>query len=577
MRFHIFSKLIIIVYIVLLVYDSKALAQNQLEWLKSLNNPELYTITTENGELKRIKPKNSDISWVKNFTETDAALGDTVADLVIDLRYSDIFRDTLKYKYWKDVPFYSWRKMVIADANKNLRREVYGRYYDHLNKTNNCRIDEYQFDSSFSTVALIDKSIRFIYDINDITDDGLFELVASDGNNKIHIFSQSNANGYPIFRKCVYHLWPKTYQPNDITFFDIDSDGNKEIIYFLDAGDKDSIWAYANHIAKYNPLINNYELVYFHRPIYYAAGLSFGDFDLDGKQNFSTGGGYGDWYVYEHQSGNIYNVRKAMLPIYNLYLTTFTNDIDGNGKPELWVGGDGYSSSLGGITRIFAFEADGDNNYQIVFQIDIIGLFSFNIGRMDHADIDGDGKDEVMLQNGRFMFLFENIGLSNYRLKLLVVDPVREVYNHAELEGSGLTDIDLDGRIEPYFFYRIYEPRYSYVRGLTVFVKVIEPTKVDDQPNAIKEYKLIQNYPNPFNSRTKIKFELPELTKVKIQITDLLGREIAELINETRNSGVYELEWNGKDKNGNNLNTGIYFICLETNKFKKTIKSVLIK
>jgi len=85
-------------------------------------------------------------------------------------------------------------------------------------------------------------------------------------------------------------------------------------------------------------------------------------------------------------------------------------------------------------------------------------------------------------------------------------------------------------------------------------------------------YKLYQNYPNPFNPSTTIKYEIPKETKVTIKLYDVLGREIATLLNTTQNAGQHEVEWNAK-----NYSSGIYFYRIRAGEFVSTKKMLLIK
>ncbi|MBE2256034.1 MAG: T9SS type A sorting domain-containing protein [Ignavibacteria bacterium] len=87
------------------------------------------------------------------------------------------------------------------------------------------------------------------------------------------------------------------------------------------------------------------------------------------------------------------------------------------------------------------------------------------------------------------------------------------------------------------------------------------------------EYELSQNYPNPFNPVTKINFNIPKDSYVKLKIYDMLGREIAILVNnEFKQPGRYTVEFNGST-----MSSGIYFYRLETKDFIQTRKMVLVK
>jgi len=87
-----------------------------------------------------------------------------------------------------------------------------------------------------------------------------------------------------------------------------------------------------------------------------------------------------------------------------------------------------------------------------------------------------------------------------------------------------------------------------------------------------KEYAIAQNYPNPFNPSTSIKFDIPNLSEVKLAVYDLTGREIALLVNETLEPGSYSYTWNASQ-----LSSGIYFYRIKAGSFVQTKKMVLIK
>jgi len=86
------------------------------------------------------------------------------------------------------------------------------------------------------------------------------------------------------------------------------------------------------------------------------------------------------------------------------------------------------------------------------------------------------------------------------------------------------------------------------------------------------EYQLYQNYPNPFNPVTIIKYDIPKTSVVKIKIYDLTGKEIATLVNQEKEAGSYEMEWNGTG-----FASGVYFYKFESKDFSKVMRMVLIK
>jgi len=91
-------------------------------------------------------------------------------------------------------------------------------------------------------------------------------------------------------------------------------------------------------------------------------------------------------------------------------------------------------------------------------------------------------------------------------------------------------------------------------------------------------FKIRQNYPNPFNPDTRINYQLPQSTKVTLEIYDLLGRRVKTLVhNQIKETGYHQLLWNGTNDSGNSVSAGIYFLRLRSNHFTKTIKMILQK
>ena len=95
---------------------------------------------------------------------------------------------------------------------------------------------------------------------------------------------------------------------------------------------------------------------------------------------------------------------------------------------------------------------------------------------------------------------------------------------------------------------------------------------VKDGKNNIFNFSLGQNYPNPFNPRTTIEYSIPSRSNVVIKVFDILGREVATLVNEEKPAGVYNVNFNGSE-----LSSGVYFYRIEAENFVETKKLVLIK
>ena len=85
-------------------------------------------------------------------------------------------------------------------------------------------------------------------------------------------------------------------------------------------------------------------------------------------------------------------------------------------------------------------------------------------------------------------------------------------------------------------------------------------------------FKLFQNYPNPFNPTTAINYQLPITNYVKLSVYDLLGNEVAILVNARQIAGKYSIKWDAS-----NYPSGVYFCKLSVGNFSETKKMVLIK
>jgi hypothetical protein len=104
--------------------------------------------------------------------------------------------------------------------------------------------------------------------------------------------------------------------------------------------------------------------------------------------------------------------------------------------------------------------------------------------------------------------------------------------------------------------------------------------KYTQQPVSVKDvnydlpvtYNLFQNYPNPFNPITTIKYSIPSIQIVTLKVYDILGSEVAMLVNEEKLPGYYEVKFVG-----NNLSSGVYFYRLQAGSFSQTKKFVLLK
>ena len=97
-------------------------------------------------------------------------------------------------------------------------------------------------------------------------------------------------------------------------------------------------------------------------------------------------------------------------------------------------------------------------------------------------------------------------------------------------------------------------------------------TAVTPSPSSPQRFVLYQNYPNPFNPSTTIRYELPKESIVSLKIYNLLGQEVATLVNESKQPGRYQVQWNAQG-----LSSGVYFYRLQAGEYVETRKLMLLK
>jgi len=92
-----------------------------------------------------------------------------------------------------------------------------------------------------------------------------------------------------------------------------------------------------------------------------------------------------------------------------------------------------------------------------------------------------------------------------------------------------------------------------------------------------QEFFLAQNYPNPFNNMTRIQYGLPLDSKVQIRIYDIMGREVATLVNGEMKAGYYTVPWMSRNNYGTPVSSGVYFCRIQAGNYVKTTKMTLLK
>ncbi|MFA6596712.1 MAG: T9SS type A sorting domain-containing protein [Ignavibacteriaceae bacterium] len=122
-----------------------------------------------------------------------------------------------------------------------------------------------------------------------------------------------------------------------------------------------------------------------------------------------------------------------------------------------------------------------------------------------------------------------------------------------------------------------------WLKGCIINGKVMGDTSqvvgiAEENKYTPSDFSLSQNYPNPFNPETTISYQIPVSGKVSLKVFDILGNEVAILVNEEQNAGFYKINFNAqRTTNNQQLCSGIYFYRLQAGNFVQTKKFILMK
>lgn len=99
----------------------------------------------------------------------------------------------------------------------------------------------------------------------------------------------------------------------------------------------------------------------------------------------------------------------------------------------------------------------------------------------------------------------------------------------------------------------------------------------ENGPVTANDFELYQNYPNPFNPGTTFRYRLPSRSTVKLEIFNIAGEKIATILNANQNSGYHEMQWDGRNDQGDLISSGVYIYRLSTGKQMQSRKMILMK
>ena len=532
--------------------------------------------TVEETEPNMLKMTHKMTGMVKHIDITDHQMDFSKLPpnvQVIDLINADTTLYNWKYKRKNMFPIGSLigYPMVIGDFNNNGKLDLAGSYKIPQDfEIADCAIAELQDDSTFMIKKIYTDSVTMSLAFTDVDSDNLPELNLRRGQ-YFDNYEVTTHDSFPKLFNLSYRMWENSNAVGSETFRDLDNDTIIDILYVGD--DFSPPCCQKIFVAEYNPQINRFEKKFSLRPQpeWRVSGFSVDDFDEDGFVEFATGSVFGDVYVFGNTGNDSYQqVFSDTISSANAYLTGVTNDIDGNGKIEFFLGGSSFYNGVP-ASRVYWFEAEG-NNYVKRRSFFLLGTDVLGNTELYIHDFNLDGVDDLV-----FAFSFSVVILiwnpATQRFDLHYLDHW-ENYDQ-EIESVNMVDVFNHGNLD--LFVNV-EDIENIPRIRTYYYQAKTITGIIPHDQFIAGFTLYQNYPNPFNGSTTIPFRLLTRSRISITIYDITGKEVIRLIeNQSYAPGEHEVKWNSLTNTGKEVSSGIYLYEFTAGSFRKVKKLLLIE
>lgn len=342
-------------------------------------------------------------------------------------------------------------------------------------------------------------------------------------------------------------------------------------------------------------------------PLSNAASICAADFDGDGKLDLAAG--------YSGDVAVLFNNGDGTFASPVSYGVGFkpscvvTSDFDRDGTPDLAITKWGVGPDVPSNVSVLINLGDGSFGYAAYY-----GSW-LDPSCVCAADFDGDGNSDLAITHARGMSTLKNNGDGTFadavdypigynppsiiacdfdldgRPDLAVANPVSNAISILPNKGDG-TFGDTTNYMDTGYPYSLFAADFNgdgktdlavancSANSVSVLINCSSiPNDANEPSQSIvsEDFQLHQNRPNPFNPVTTIEYSLPRASHVTITIYDILGQAIKALVSQRQEAGFHSVKWDGKDRNGRPVSSGIYFYCLRAGDFVKSKKMVLTK
>jgi len=347
---------------------------------------------------------------------------------------------------------------------------------------------------------------------------------------------------------------------SDIYYGDINCDSFNDIIV---ASSNGQFWG-----VMYNDGLGNFSNPDYHYVTnYFPRTLSCGDLNGDNRDDIVVCGQSTEVY-FSYPAG--FQLLVLETDNYKEGVSIVDFDLDGDNDILTFVG-----IPFVNVTSLIMYENQGNNSFDTLEEF----YFQPMSSRFFVTDFNNDSLHDILFQlsdkSGYIIYYNQgNFQLADSQFVALPPSNPQEGWRNcycADMDGNGYTDIIT---VKTLYAYLPDNLEILFNDGNGNFVE--DPITYVQPSNFELQTSNLSCYPNPFITETTISFTIEEKGKIQLYIFDLNGKLVQTIINKELQKGKTEIKWNGTDKNGKELQPGVYFLAfvenVKTTKFEKLIK-----
>ena len=383
------------------------------------------------------------------------------------------------------------------------------------------------------------------------------------------------------------------FRPYSMTIEDVDSDGHNEIIVGIRQGGRGRevlVLSVAGEVSGFGTIDIEYNLQGLSGGGLY--NVTTGDLDGDGKREiYAFVWNMFSLYIIEATAPDTYELSDSLLTLYTTDYGALdavrTADVNNDGIPEMYIAATEPDNTVFVISNISDVKNIEPADVKVLMNIPVTSGGKLRTLWID--DMDHDGKLSLMIAgetNGQ-IFDVEYKGSGDPTLATSWdVNVIWDIWTYSGFSptatptisprlfyGTPCGDMDGDGKKEYITVnYGTDFPVWSGDGYLWLLENQTLPSDVNEIALNPNDFYLGQNFPNPFNPSTVIKYQIPESGYVTLKVFDLLGKEVATLVNGEQELGMHTVNFDAKD-----LTSGVYIYQLSSGSKTLNNKMLLVK